>query len=244
MIRLRGVAVFLVCLPAFVGCHGQAGLTQGPRRQDLGRSLSGDRGISEDRGVREHGGIRPLQGDTLHAAARWAVRQDGMESAATGSPPRFLGKLQNRDRRVRARQAPEDGHGAALGGAADPGRQRCSPIVGGERRRREGHRRRHCRQRESLGNPAGADDDVRQPDWQSQREISETCSAMRRGTSYCSIIHAPLQPAASFRTKVSRIDERLLDEDRGPDARASSTRRSSHGSTKTRSKLSSTAATK
>ena len=29
MIRLRGVAVFLVCLPAFVGCHAQAGLTQG-----------------------------------------------------------------------------------------------------------------------------------------------------------------------------------------------------------------------
>ena len=29
MIRLRGVAVFLICLPAFVGCHAQAGLTQG-----------------------------------------------------------------------------------------------------------------------------------------------------------------------------------------------------------------------
>ena len=29
MIRLRGVAVFLICLPAFVGCQGQPAFTQG-----------------------------------------------------------------------------------------------------------------------------------------------------------------------------------------------------------------------
>ena len=167
-----------------------------------------------------------------------------MESAATGRPPRFLGKLQNRNRRVRTRQASEDGHGAALGRTTDPGQQGCRPIVGRERRRRRRTRRPPLAAREGpLGSPAGAHDDVRFADWEPRQESGKHAPRSRvEPHSARSLTKLHRRHRAPSETEPRR--RRLLGEDRGSDARRAHSHARAHGSTKARSKLSSTAATK
>ena len=76
-----------------------------------------------------------LQGSDPRKAMRCTLRPGGpvarlaWRSLPRGLP-RILGELQDRDRRVRARQAPEDGHGAADRGAAARRPSRVLPNCG------------------------------------------------------------------------------------------------------------------
>ncbi len=100
MIRLRRVALLLVCLPAFLGCQGPPALTQGLGAKIWVGRYQEIEEYSEDRRVRERVWVRSSQSDPLHVAARWAFPQDGLAFAASRDVPRLLGELQSRHFRV------------------------------------------------------------------------------------------------------------------------------------------------
>ena len=114
MIRLQRVAVLLLGLPVRSRSRDSRPTSEGPGAKNLGRPQSGNRGVPADRRVRAHrlqARLEPRKARCTFRARR-PCRANGLETAAAGSLPGFLRELQSRNRRLRGRQAPEDGHGA------------------------------------------------------------------------------------------------------------------------------------
>ena len=111
MIPFRRVAIVLVCLSAFSAQGPPASTQESTAKIWVGRYQEIEEYLRTGECVSMQGSAS--QSGALHPSARRARRPDGLEIAAAGGAPRILGELQNRNRRVRARQALEDGHGAA-----------------------------------------------------------------------------------------------------------------------------------
>ena len=243
MIRLRGVAVFLICLPAFVGCNGQPAFTQGlgskiwvGRYQEIEEYLRTAECVSMEVFSSAFVMRCTLRPGGPFARMAWRALPPGVhrgfsESYRAEIAAYELDKLLKMDmvppsveRQIQGNKGSAQLWVENVVDATDP-----TPPLPPEKTHWEAQ----------LVRMTMFDTLIGSRDRNQRNMLRDRCVEPHSARSLTRLHRRHRAP-----TEGDPRRRKLLGEDRGPDARASSIARSAHGSTKARSRLSSTAATK